>query len=194
MILEGILTTRNADGSPRIAAMGAAVDDPRQGPIERMRLRPFTITTTFANLKRTRVGVFHLTDDVGLLARAALGRLDCPPRLLPAEVVEGDIVADASGWYALRVERIEEWQPRAEIEAKVVAAGRLRDFVGLNRAQHAIVEAAIVATRLQLIPPEQVRADLARLAVLVEKTGGPAERGAWEFVAAYVDEHLGGGR
>jgi len=38
-----------------------------------LRLRPFQTSTTFHNLKRQRAGVFHVVDDVLLLARAAIG-------------------------------------------------------------------------------------------------------------------------
>ena len=78
------------------------------------------------------------------------------------------------------------------IEAAVVYCGVLREFFGLNRAKHAVVEAAILATRLHLIPPAEVRADYRKLRVLVEKTGGPAEHEAFEFLTVHVEQALAG--
>ncbi len=186
MILEGIVTTTGADGQPHVAPMGATVDDPRDRPIEQIVLRPYPSSTTYVHLKRTGEGVFHVTDDVGLIARAALGRLDPLPRLLRATAVDGWIVADACRWYALRVRRIDDSGARATIEADVVERGSIRDFFGLNRAMHAVVEGAIYASRIGFLSAEQVMTDLSRLAVLVEKTGGAREMDAWEFLWQYV--------
>ena len=186
MILEGIITTLGADGRPNIAPMGASIDEPGREPPARMILRPFATTATYANLRRTGQAVFHVTDDVELLARAAVGSVDPLPAMRPAETVEGQILTDACRWYALRVGRLDDSGPRAEIEAEVVAWGRLRDFFGFNRAKAAVVEAAILATRVHLLPPEAILADLARLAVLVEKTGGRAEKSAFAFLEQYV--------
>ncbi len=187
MILEGIVTTLCADGSANIAPMGAVVDDGQPRSIRRMELRPYQGTATLANLTRTGQGVFHVTDDVELLARAALDRLDVLPELVPAQAVEGWILADACRWYALRVASIDASGPRAKVEAEVVAEGRLRDFFGLNRAKHAVVEAAILATRVAWISPEEIRDAMGRLAVLVEKTGGAAEQRAFALLSDYVN-------
>ena len=155
-----------------------------------MILRPFPTAATYANLRRTGQAVFHVTDDVELLARAAVGPVDPLPAMRPAEAVEGRILADACRWYALRVRRLDDLGPRAEIETEVVDWGRIRDFFGFNRAKAAVVEAAILATRVHLLSPDAIRADLARLAVLVEKTGGQSERSAFAFLEAYVRQGL----
>lgn len=182
MILEGIVTTLNADASANIAPMGPRVDD----RFETLLLRPYQTSTTYANLKRTGDGVFHVTDDVLLLAQAAIDRLDPPPALVRARAVAGVILADACRWYAFRVRSIDDRQPRTEIVAEVVDRGRQRDFFGFNRAKHAVVEAAIMATRIALLPRAEVEAELARLAVLVEKTGGPREHQAFELLQNHV--------
>ena len=46
-------------------------------------LRPFTSSTTYKNLKANGVGVFHVTDDVLLIAAAAIGKLQPPPDAKP---------------------------------------------------------------------------------------------------------------
>jgi hypothetical protein len=84
------------------------------------------------------------------------------------------------------VRRIDDSQPRTEIEAAVVASGRLRDFFGFNRAKHAVLEAAILATRLDLLPLEEIQAEFQRLRVPVAKTGGEAERRAFDYLERQV--------
>jgi len=182
MILEGIITTINPDSSVNIAPMGPIVDP----EMKTLLLRPFQTSTTYANLKRLGESVFHVTDDVELLAHAAVGQLNQLPPLVPATAVNGQILAEACRWYALRVRSIDDRQPRTEIIADVVDEGRVRDFFGFNRAKHAVVEAAILATRVEILPIDEILAEFKRLAVPVEKTGGDAELRAFRFLDHYV--------
>ena len=182
MILEGLMTTVNADETPNISPMGPRVD----AAMTTLVLRPYQTSTTYKNLKRTGEGVFHVTDNVEMLAHAAIGKLEPLPELWPAEGVEGYIVADACRWYAVRVKSLDDRQERTEIVCEVVDQGRQRDFFGFNRAKHAVVEAAILATRTKLLPAPQITAEMQRLAVIVEKTAGDAERRAF----AFLDEHI----
>ena len=52
---------------------------------------------------------------------------------------------------------------------------------------HAVVEAAILATRTAFLPREQILADYDKLAVLVEKTGGEREREAFALLRQHVE-------
>ncbi len=182
MILEGIVTTTNPDGSANIAPMGPIVDE----SFEALVLRPYRTAQTFLNLKRTRQGVFHVTDDVELLARAAVDRVIELPVLQPAHSVTGWILTDACRWFAFEVRAIDESAERTRIDAQVVDRGELRSFFGLNRAKHAVVEAAILATRTAFLPAEEIACSMAALAPLVEKTGGAAEQRAFAFLAEYI--------
>jgi hypothetical protein len=186
ILLEGIVTTLGADGSPHIAPMGPIVDT----DCTRLLLRPFRSSVTYQNLKRSRQGVLHVTDDVELVAHAAVGRLEPQPRLRPAEAVDGVILADACRWYAFRVETLDDQDDRTQIVARVVDHGRQRDFLGFNRAKHAVVEAAILATRIGHLEASHIQSELARLAVLVDKTGGSQEHRAFAFLQRYVAEQL----
>ena len=183
-ILEGIVTTLNADGSPNISPMGPIVDD----ALDRLWLRPFQTSTTYQNLKRTGAGVFHLTDDVELFAQAAVGQPDPLPRLRPAENITGVILANACRWFAFKIESLDDSAERTSIVARVIDRGVQRDFLGFNRAKHAVHEAAILATRLHLIDAAEIQAEFARLAIPIEKTGAAAEHRAFNFLQDYVKQ------
>ena len=182
MILEGIVTTLSADGTVNISPMGPEVDP----AIRRLVLKPYQTSTTYRNLKRTGQGVFHVTDDVELLARAAIGVPDPLPAMEPAQAVDGKILSGACRWYAFRVQSLDDSGERTKIVCDVIAAGRLRDFFGFNRAKHAVVEAAILATRTEFLPAEEILSQFERLKIMVDKTGGPAEHRAFEFLGAFV--------
>jgi uncharacterized protein len=182
MILEGIVTTVSPAGAVNIAPMGPRVD----AAMRRLLLRPFPTSQTYRNLKEHGEGVLHVTDDVLLLARAALGPVEPPPELFPAERVRGFVLGDACRWYEFRVVALDDREERVRIEAEVVHAGRLRDFFGFNRAKHAVVEAAILATRTDFLPLDDIEAEFRKLAVVVDKTGGDQERQAFAFLSEHV--------
>lgn len=182
MILEGIVTTRNSDGGVNVAPMGPIVDETMQT----LRLRPFQSSTTYRNLKSHRQGVFHVVDDVLLLAKAAINRLEETPPTFPATVVEGDVLQSACRWYEFEVVELEDSHERTDIRAIVVHTGRLRDFFGFNRARHAVLEAAILATRIHLLGANDIRRQFCELKVPVEKTAGPRELEAFALLEEYV--------
>lgn len=156
----------------------------------RLLLRPFPSSTTGQNLIRDRQGVFHVTDDVELIAYAALGSLPATPPSHPAPHIDGFVLSDACQAYEIVVQDVDETGERVRIEATVVGVVRQRDFFGFNRAKHAVIEAAILATRFHLLNLDEVRADFDRLAVPVAKTGGPVERDTFAFLRAKLEERL----
>jgi hypothetical protein len=180
MILEGLITTLNADGSPHLAPMGPRVD----GDFARFTLRPFKTSHTYQNLLRHPEGVLHVTDDALLLARAAIGEVDVFPPVRRAERIRGFVMVDACRYYEFTAASIDDSAERAVIEASVVHVGRVRDFFGFNRARHAVVEAAILATRLDFLPLAEVAAEFRKLRVIVGKTGGPDEHAAMDLLEA----------
>ena len=185
MILEGIVTSLDERGSLNVAPMGPIVEPSMQT----LSLRPYKTSTTYRNLKANPCGVFHVIDDVLLLARAAIGRLERVPPTFPAEKVEGRVLVDACRWYEFEVESLDDSRDRTEIAARVVHCGRIRDFLGFNRAKHAVLEAAILATRVHLLPPEEIARQFDALAIPVEKTAGPEEREAFALLKRYVSEY-----
>jgi uncharacterized protein len=182
MILEGIVTTIGSDGAVNIAPMGPTVD----AAMERFVLRPFPTAQTYLNLRHHGEGVLHVTDDVLLLAKAAVGRVEPPPPLMPASKVRGFILTDACRYYEFRVEHFDTSRQRVHIEAQVVHAGRLRDVFGFNRAKHAVLEAAILATRTHLVPLAEIEAEYRKLGVIVGKTGGCQEQEAFDFLQKQI--------
>ncbi len=187
MILEGIVTTLSGEGVLNIAPMGPRIEPDLS--MARFVLRPFRESTTYLNLKERGEGVFHVTDDVLLLAQTAIGAARPPlPATRPAELVNGRILVDACRYYEFRVVELDEREERSTIVVETVAQGRQRDFFGFNRGKHAVVEAAILATRVALLPREEVLMEFRKLAVLVDKTGGPREHAAFTLLHRYVHQ------
>jgi hypothetical protein len=184
LVLEGLVSTLDAGGGPHLAPMGPHVP---AAEFDHFTLRPFPTSQTFRNLKRHGEGVLHVTDDVLLLAKAAIGAAEPLPEYEPATAVRGRVLRDCCRLFEFRVRAIDESEQRVRIEADVVHAGRKRDFFGFNRAKHAVLEAAVLATRTAFLPLDGIAAEYQRLAVIVEKTGGPAEHEAMRLLQAHLD-------
>ncbi len=185
MILEGIVTTMSREGVLNIAPMGPSVPDDLN--MRQFELRPYRSSTTYANLEQTGEGVFHVTDDVLLLAQTAIGQpVEPQPELRAARRVKGWVLAGACRYYEFRVVDSEDRTERARMTVETLVEERLRDFLGFNRARHAVVEAAILATRTSFLPRTQILAELDRLAVVVAKTGGPVEDAAFRLLFDHV--------
>ena len=183
MILETLVTTVDASGRAHCAPMGIVPEG------EAFLLKPFRTAATCANLEATGEGVVNFTDDALLFARSALSPF--VPSGHPAEKVCAPILEAACSWREFRVVSRDLGPERALFRAEVVASGRRRDFLGYNRAQHAVIEATILATRVHLLDTAFIRAELDRLRPLVDKTGGANEKEAFELVRAFVES---GGR
>ena len=178
MILETIVTTVDAGGSINFAPMGVEWDE------ETIVLKPFLETTTFRNVSATGAAVVNLTDDAMLFAQGAISSPQFPS--FPASVVRGVVLDAVCSWRELEVVAIDATPPRSRIDTRVVYRGVRREFIGFNRARHAVLEAAILATRTHLLPAEQIQEEYARLQIIVDKTAGPREREAMELLTDYV--------
>lgn len=178
MILETIVTTIAEDGIVNCAPMGVEWGE------DAIILKPFLDTATYRNVLATSAAVVNLIDDVRVFARAAIANPEYPT--MPAEVVRGVVLADCCSWREVRVRSMDSTPPRSRIETVVVHHGTRREFIGFNRARHAVLEAAIYATRMHVLPRPFIESELARLQVIVDKTAG-----AQEFEAmALVTEHV----
>lgn len=178
MIVESIVTTLAADRSVNCAPMGVEWGD------EIIVLKPFLDTATYRNVVATGTAVVNLVDDARVFARAAISNPDYPT--VPAVAVQGVVLADCCSWRELTVRAIDSTPPRSRIEMVVTHRGVRREFIGFNRARNAVLEAAIYATRLHLLPRELIESEMARLQVIVDKTSGPEEREAMALLADHM--------
>jgi hypothetical protein len=181
VIIETIVTTVDTQGTVNIAPMGlewSGKDD--ESPV----LKPFLETVTYRNVFATGVAVVNLIDDVRIFARAAISNPSFPVQ--PAVVVKGFSLSDACSWREITVRSIDSTPPRSRIDTEIVHHGVRREFIGFNRARHAVLETAIYATRMHMLARDFLEAELVRLQVIVDKTAGPAEYEAMALLADFI--------
>ena len=182
MIVETIVTTVSADGEVNCAPMGVEWN-PDIEP-ETIVLKPFLETATYRNVLATRSAVVNLIDDVRVFAKAAIS--NPAYETVPAQVVRGVALADACSWRELEVTGIDSTPPRSRIDTRTVHRQVRREFIGFNRARHAVLEMAIHATRVHLLAREYLLSEVDRLQVIVDKTAGPREFEAMALLVEYI--------
>lgn len=207
MILESIVTTLGENGQVNLAPMGPVVTNPdamrsTESKDPEFVLRPFEGSRTFENLKRTLRATIHVTDDAALFAAAAIGRLDHAASLVrspdsqrsekgrtgsePFSNGQWAILNRCHRWFAVEVISVIETPPRYEMRCRVIDSAIELPFFGFNRAKHAVIEAAILATRTHLISPMEIQSQLDLLRPMVDKTAGTAEREAFDMLTTEI--------
>lgn len=180
-INEVIVVTRNADGSPHIAPMGLR----QRGDL--WLLAPFRPSGTLNNLLRERTASINTTDDVRVYAGCLSSHRDWPVQ--PCSQIDGLFLADALSHREIEIERIEDDAVRPELYCRVLREVNHRPFAGFNRAQAAVLELAILVSRLQMLPRDKIDQEIRYLQIAIDKTAGEREQAAWGWLMEKVQMH-----
>jgi uncharacterized protein len=174
LIREAIVVTVNTLGEPHLAPLGLIAE------AERWILAPFHPSTTLDNLRQAPFAVANFTDDVRVFAGCLTGRRDWP--LTRATLVAAPRLAATLSHLELVVVEVREHELRPRFVCRVVHQASHAPFQGFNRAQAAVIEGAVLVSRLHLLPRAEIEAELARLDLVVSKTAGAAEAEAWSWL------------
>jgi len=183
LILEAIITSENADGTMHVAPMGPHVSD----DLSQWTLKPFQSSTTFRNLRASNRCVVNVVDDSMLLTLAVTGQANTAASRFVDSC--GFVLHGACHWYALSIKSWDVSQPRAIALCEVQSTGVERPFFGWNRAKHAVVELAILTSRIDMLAPESIQSEIDRLQILIDKTAGKSETDAFRLLVDWIGSH-----
>lgn len=182
MIREMILITAGEDAAPHIAPLGLIQDG------EFWIAAPFRPSRTLDNLLARPYFSANVTDDVRIFAGCLTGRKEWP--VVRTREIGGWRLADAISHFELEVaERIDD-ELRPRFRSRVIHEESHAPAPGFNRAQGAVIEAAILTSRLHMLPAEKIRSEVAYLEIAISKTAGPREAEAWSWLREKIDAHL----
>ena len=178
MIYESIITSIAADGTPHIAPFGV------QWHAGEVMLAPFRPSTTLQNIEASGTAVLNLTDDVRIFA-AAIARKQ-PFAVTAIAGFEGVRLQDCLAYHTLRLQRVEEHAQRPTLWFTIERSVQQGLFMGFNRAQAAVIELAVLVSRLHLLPMEKITQEMQYLQIAIDKTAGPREQEAWQWLVDCV--------
>lgn len=179
MIREIIVTTTNEDGSTHIAPMGIREES------ELIVIAPFKPSATLENIQRNKSAIINRIDDVRIFAGCLTGRKDWS--LKPTDQVEGQRLASALSHVELSLERFEDDELRPRFYCKQIVEVTHKPFQGFNRAQSAVLEAAILVSRLHMLSKEKIEQEIDYLTIAIDKTAGEHEKIAWGWLMEKVE-------
>jgi len=184
LIVETVVTTKNAKGEVHIAPLGLIAEG------DNWVLAPYRPSRTLDNLREVPFAVASHTDDVRVFAGCITGRKSWPTR--PADEIDGAVLEGAVSHWELAVDRVTEDDVRPRFSCRVVHKATHRPWGGFNRAQAAVLECAVLVSRLNMLAPEKIEAELKYLEIAILKTAGAREAEAWgwlmERIAAWGAE------
>jgi uncharacterized protein len=182
LLIETIFSTQDSSGQPNFAPMGINLSD---GEII---VRPFRNTQTYRNILATGYGVVNLTDDVLAYVQSALFNVLLPH--FKAQEVPGIVFQRTCSWREVKVISHNDTLDRSEVRCQEIYRGRQSDFLGFCRASNAVIEATILATRVNLYTQEDVLKDLDRYDQIIKKTGGIKEQDAFQQIRDYIGKRM----
>lgn len=181
MIYETVVVTQDRDGNSNIAPLGVREEG------EFLVLAPFRPSTTLQNLSTTGEAVVNMTDDVAVIAGCLTGRKEWP--LVPVTHVCGARLSNALAHVECRVDHVEEDDKRPRFFCRRVHEQTHAPFKGFNRAQAAVLELAILTSRLHMLPQDKIDREIEYLQIAIDKTAGERERMAWGWLQERVAAH-----
>lgn len=183
MIYETIVTTTSAQGEVHIAPFGIQW---REGKVT---ISPYRPSTTLQNILETGYAVLNLTDDVRVFA-AAIAKRKEQFATMPVSIPQAVRLQDCLAHHVLQLEQIEEDEVRPQLSMTVLESAVHGAFMGFNRAQAAVIELAVLVSRLHRLPLEKITQEMQYLQIAIDKTAGERELEAWQWLVDRVNNHL----
>ena len=180
MIRETIITTQSEEGDIHIAPMGIH----EQG--DQLIVMPFRPSASLKNILSSRTAIVNYTDDVRVFAGCLTGRKKWP--LKNTVVIKGKYLAVALAHSELELQNIEDDEQRPKLFCKVVHLVNHAPFRGFNRAQFSVIEAAVLVSRLRMLPWPKIQSEIEYLKIGLDKTAGEREREAWGWLMQAIEE------
>ena len=178
---EVIVTTLSANGGAHSAPMGITRSNGQ------VLIQPFKPSTTYDNLKAHRQCTINYTDDVRVFAGAVTGRRTW--NTLPCQQIEGEYLEQALAHLELELVIFDDSDPRASFTGTIIKEVMHAPFRGFNRAQNAVIEAAVLTSRLNILPEDKIKQEISYLRLAIEKTGGDRERQAWGWLMDKIEDY-----
>lgn len=179
-IHEVIVTTLNEQGQAHSAPMGITQGDGH------ILIKPFKPSSTYNNLKQHRQCTINYIDDVRVFAGALTGRRDWPT--LPCQQIEGEYLNIALAHTELEIITFDDDDPRACFTGTVICDVQHAPFRGFNRAQSAVIEAAVLVSRLNMLSAKKIKQEITYLSIAIDKTAGPRELEAWGWLISKIED------
>ncbi len=180
MIFETIITSINADGIPHVTPFGVRYEG------DNVLISPYKPSATLTNILHSKQAVMNITDDVRVFAAALTNRQAWD--LQQANHIKGFRLADCLQHVELALVEVRNDAVRPQLVMQKIYAEQHKPFNGFNRAQAAVIELAVLVSRLHMLPQEKIQAEMQYLQIAIDKTAGEHELLAWSWLVEKTNQ------
>ena len=181
MIFETIIISTDEKGAAHVTPFGVKHEG------ELIVISPFKPSKTLNNIMVGKTATMNLTDDVRVFAGALTKQQSW--RLRPANKIKGFRLVDCLTHVELTLVDVREHDERPQLVMQKVETQHHKGFNGFNRAQAAVIELAVLTSRLHMLPPEKIQSELEYLQIAIDKTAGKREREAWGWLTDKINHY-----
>ena len=187
MIFETIVISTNAENQPHIAPFGVRYEN------DLVVIAPYRPSSTLNNLLTTKTATLNFTDDVRVFAGAITSNKENHFRrqwpLLAVEDFHGYRLANCLAHQELVLVKVIDDVVRPTLSFKVLNMKNHAPFNGFNRAQAAVIELCVLASRLDRLAIEKIESEINYLQIAIDKTAGERELEAWGWLTKYIEDY-----
>jgi hypothetical protein len=188
MIFETIISSVDLAGNPHVTPFGVKYEG--QGEDMHIVISPYKPSVTLENILATKCAVMNLTDDVRVFA-GAVCKNDYLPELQATNTQANSHAAPRLAYCLAHIElellEVRDDATRPQLIMKKVAEFNHKQFAGFNRAQAAVIELAVLVSRLHMLPCEKIQTEINYLQIAIDKTAGERELEAWGWLIEKIE-------
>jgi len=182
MIRESIVITTDLKNKPHVTPMGITYDK------NKLIISPFIPSKTYLNLKENPYAVINFTDDVNIFVDTLLGKSNF--KIKSTKEIKSFYLENALSYVEVKVTKFIENKIRPKFECKILKETSLGSFKGFNRAQLSVIEAAILVSRIKILPVTKIKREINYLKIAVDKTAGKKEKIAWTKLIKKINRRI----
>ena len=171
MIRESIVITTDKKNNIHVAPMGIILKE------KKIIISPFIPSKTYSNLKEYPYAVINFTDDVKIFSDCVLGKKRF--KVKPTKKIKSFYLQETLSYIEVKVSKYYQNKIRPRFDCKILNETMIKSFKGFNRAQAAVIEGAILISRLEILPLKKIKKEMQYLQIAVDKTAGSNEKIAW---------------
>ena len=182
MIRESIVITTDLKNKPHVTQMGITYDK------NKLIISPFIPSKTYLNLKENPYAVINFTDDVNIFVDTLLGKSNF--KIKSTKEIKSFYLENTLSYVEVKVTQFIENKIRPKFECKILKETSLGSFKGFNRAQLSVIEAAILVSRIKILPVTKIKKEINYLKIAVDKTAGKKEKIAWTKLIKKINQRI----
>ena len=183
MIHEVIVTTISKTNKVHIAPMGIRFQK------KQVVISPFKPSQTLENIIENNKATINFIDDVRVFAGIVSRHKKDWELSNKKDSNNVPNLVLTNTFYNVIVNDFKDDEKRPNIICDVINSETIKPFLGFNRAQFSVIEAAVLISRLGMIPMEKITKEIKYLKIGVDKTAGPHELEAWDWIQKKISDY-----